>query len=55
MVISVWLVRQLEALAEGETEGVAEALALALAEAVAVGIAVVAGCAGELAVLLLAF
>jgi hypothetical protein len=47
MVISVWLVRQLEALAEGETEGVAEALAL--------GIAVVAGCAGELAVLLLAF
>jgi hypothetical protein len=53
MVISVWVVRQLEALAEGETEGVAEALALA--EAVALGIAVVAGCAGELAVLLLAF
>jgi hypothetical protein len=45
MVISVWLVRQLEALAEGEAEGVAEAL----------GVAVLAGCAGELVVLLLVF
>jgi hypothetical protein len=47
MVISVWLVRQLEALAEGEAEGVAEAEAL--------GVAVLAGSAGELVVLLLVF
>ena len=55
MVISVWLVRQLEALAEGEAEGVAEAEALALAEALTLGAAVLAGAAGELVVLLLVF
>jgi hypothetical protein len=46
MVISVWLVGQLEALAEGE------AAALTLAEALALGMAVVTGWAGELAVVL---
>jgi hypothetical protein len=55
MVISVWRVRQLEALAEGEAVGVAEAEAEALAEALVLGIAVLAGTAGEVAVLLLAF
>jgi hypothetical protein len=55
MVISVWRVRQLEALAEGEAVGVAEAEAEALAEALVLGIAVLAGTAGEAAVLLLAF
>jgi hypothetical protein len=49
----VWLVRQLEALAEGEAVGVAEAEAEA--EALVLGIAVLAGTAGEVAVLLLAF
>jgi hypothetical protein len=53
MVISVWRVRQLEALAEGEAVGVAEAEAEA--EALVLGIAVLAGTAGEVAVLLLAF
>jgi hypothetical protein len=57
MVISVWRVRQLEALAEGKAVGVAEAEAEAeaLAEALVLGIAVLAGTAGEAAVLLLAF
>jgi hypothetical protein len=52
MVISVWLVRQLEGLAEGEAEGVAEGLALALAEALALGAAVLAGSAGAVIVVL---
>ena len=47
MVISVWLIRQLEGLAEGE--------AVALAEAVALGVAVLAGAADEVGVLVEVF
>jgi UTP-glucose-1-phosphate uridylyltransferase len=55
MVISVWRVRQLEALAKGEAVAVAEAEVEAEALALALGVAVLAGTAGEVAVLLLAF